>query len=250
MAEADETIVGIHSVSEALAGGESVKRIAIAQHRQADPALKEIVEDAKRRGVAIKIEPESFFKRFGNVRHQHVAATIAAFKPADWAALRRRIADKKDALIVVADHIEDPQNLGAIMRAAESAGANGLVIPDRRAAGVTAATRRAAAGAASHLPVAVVPNLVRALEDLKADGHWVSGLSNRPEARPYTQADFRGRCTLVVGSEGKGLSRLVSERCDFLVSIPMLGKVASLNAAAATAVVLYEVLRQRSAAGL
>ena len=116
MAEADETIVGIHSVSEALAGGESVRRIAIAQHRQNDPALKEIVNEAKRRGIAIKIEPESFFRRFGNVRHQHVAATVAAFEPAEWAQLRRRMAGKNDALIVVADHIEDPQNLGAIMR--------------------------------------------------------------------------------------------------------------------------------------
>ncbi|HME82780.1 MAG TPA: 23S rRNA (guanosine(2251)-2'-O)-methyltransferase RlmB [Candidatus Eremiobacteraceae bacterium] len=246
MAAADETIVGIHPVSEALAAGEAVKSVIIAQHRRDDAALQELVAAAKQRGIPVHTEPESWFKRFGDARHQNVAARIAPFAYADWAHIRRTLIDKPDALVVVVDHVEDPQNLGAIMRAAESAGADALVIPDRRSATVTAATRRAAAGAASHLPVVAVPNLVRVLEDLKTDGHWVYGLTGTPNARPYTDVDFRGKCTLVVGSEGKGLGHLVSERCDGLVKIPMRGRVASLNAAAACAVVLYEVLRQRA----
>ncbi len=246
MAADDETISGIHSVTEALAAGEAVKSVIIAQHRRSDAALQELIAAAKHRGVPVHTEPESWFKRFGDARHQHVAARVAPFAYADWADTRRTLAEKPDALIAVVDHVEDPQNLGAIMRAAESAGADALVIPDRRSAGVTAATRRAAAGAASHLPIAAVPNLVRVLEDLKADGHWVYGLAGTPNARLYTDVDFRGKCTLVVGSEGKGLAHLVSQRCDELVKIPMRGKVASLNAAAASAVVLYEVVRQRA----
>jgi 23S rRNA (guanosine2251-2'-O)-methyltransferase len=250
MAADDETIVGIHPVSEALTAGEPVSAIIVARHREDDPAVKTITDAARRRGVAVRVEPESWFRRFGSARHQHVAAVLPEFSYADWADTCRTLAAKTDALIVAADHVEDPQNLGAIMRSAEAAGADALVIPDRRSAGVTAATRRAAAGAASHLAVARVPNLVRALEDLKEGGYWVTGLSTEARAVPYTTVDYLGKCALVVGGEGKGLSRLASERCDHLVKIPMRGKVASLNAAAACAVVIYEVVRQRAAAGL
>jgi 23S rRNA (guanosine2251-2'-O)-methyltransferase len=250
MAADDETIVGIHPVSEALTAGEPVRAIVIAKHRESDPAIKTITDAARRGGVTVRIEPESWFHKFGSARHQHVAAVLPEFSYADWAETRRRLAERNDALVVAADHIEDPQNLGAIMRSAEAAGASALIIPERRNAGVTAATRRAAAGAASHLAVARVPNLVRALEDLKEAGYWVTGLATEAEAVPYTSVDYLGKCALVVGGEGKGLSRLASERCDHLVKIPMRGKVASLNVAAACAVVLYEVVRQRAAAGL
>jgi 23S rRNA (guanosine2251-2'-O)-methyltransferase len=250
MAADDETIVGIHPVSEALTAGEPVRSVVIAKHRESDPAIKAITEAARRGGVTVRFEPESWFHKFGSARHQHVAAVLPEFSYADWAETRRRLAEHSDALIVAADHIEDPQNLGAIMRSAEAAGASALIIPERRNAGVTAATRRAAAGAASHLAVVRVPNLVRVLEDLKEAGYWVTGLATEAGAVPYTSIDYLGKCALVVGSEGKGLSRLASERCDHLVKIPMRGKVASLNVAAACAVVLYEVVRQRTAAGL
>jgi 23S rRNA (guanosine2251-2'-O)-methyltransferase len=250
MAADDETIVGIHPVSEALTAGERVRSVVVAKHRERDPALKSIVDEAARRGVSVRVEPESWFRKFGSARHQHVAAVLPEFSYADWAQTRHRLASKTDALIVAADHVEDPQNLGAIMRSAEAAGADALVIPERRSAGVTAATRRAAAGAASHLAVVRVPNLVRALEDLKEGGYWVTGLATDQGAVPYTSVDYLGKCALVIGGEGKGLSRLASERCDHLVKIPMCGKVASLNAAAACAVALYEIVRQRSAAGL
>ncbi|HEY6358101.1 MAG TPA: 23S rRNA (guanosine(2251)-2'-O)-methyltransferase RlmB [Vicinamibacterales bacterium] len=249
MAGDEETIVGIHPVSEALTAGEPVRSVIVAKHRENDPSIKAITDAARRAGAAVRVEPVSWFRRFGDARHQHVAAVLPEFSYADWAATRRRLAEKSTALIVVADHVEDPQNLGAIMRSAEAVGADGLIIPDRRSAGVTAATRRAAAGAASHLAVARVPNLVRALEELKEAGYWVTGLATGPSAVPYTSIDYLGKCVLVVGGEGKGLSRLASERCDHLVKIPMRGKVASLNAAAACAVVLYEAVRQRAAAG-
>ncbi|MBV8171446.1 MAG: 23S rRNA (guanosine(2251)-2'-O)-methyltransferase RlmB [Candidatus Eremiobacteraeota bacterium] len=230
---------------EALTGGEDVKAVIVGERRRDDRALKELIDRARKRGVPVQTQPEAWFRRFGDVRHQRVAARVAPFEHADWAEMKKRLATKADALVVVADHIEDPQNLGAIMRAAEAAGADALVVPDRRSAGVTAATRRAAAGAASHLPVIRVPNIVRTIEELKQDGHWVNGLTAAPAARAYTEVDFRGNCTLVVGSEGSGLGRLVAERCDTLIAIPMLGKVASLNAATAVAVVLYEAVRQR-----
>ncbi|MBV8081394.1 MAG: 23S rRNA (guanosine(2251)-2'-O)-methyltransferase RlmB [Candidatus Eremiobacteraeota bacterium] len=246
MAEADETIVGIHAVTEALAGGEQVKSVTVSAHRQRDPALAALMKLAMDRGVPVKTQPDAWFNRLPYERHQHVAAQVAPFTYADWKQLRAELARKNDALVVVADHIEDPQNLGAVMRAAEGAGAGALVIPDRRSAAVTAAARRAAAGAASHLAVALVPNVVRALEDLKEDGFWVSGLTAGEPSEAYTDVDFRGKSVLVVGSEGKGLGRLVAERCDRRIKIPMRGRVASLNAAAAVAVVLFEALRQRS----
>jgi len=245
MEEADETIVGIHAVAEALAGGEQVRSVIVGERRRGDASLKDLIAQAKQRGVAVQTQPESWFQRFRHARHQHVAARVARFQHAVWPSVRARLSAKTDALVVIADHIEDPQNLGAIMRAVEAAGGDALVIPDRRSASVTAATRRAAAGAASHLPIVAVPNIVRIIEDLKEDGHWVNGLTTARCARAYTEVDFRGKCTLVVGSEGSGLGRLVSERCDNLIAIPMLGKVASLNAAAAAAVVLYEAVRQR-----
>lgn len=245
MAGDDEVAVGIHAVFEALAAGEPVRRVVLARHRERDAALRPLIEEAKRRKVGVEIVPDTWFRQFGTARHQHVAAEMPAFAYAAWEELRQRAAGADDAIIVVADHIEDPQNLGSIMRAAEGAGALGMVIPDRRSAQVSASTRRAAAGAASHLAVARVPNLVRALEDLKAAGFWISGLSGAPTAVPYTRIDYRGRAAIVVGAEGKGLSRLVAEHCDHLAGIPMRGKVASLNAAVACAVVLYEAVRQR-----
>jgi len=246
MASDEEIAVGIHAVFEALAAGEQVRRVVVARHRERDAAMRPIIEEAKRRRIPVEVKPEAWFRQFGSARHQHVAAEMPAFAYAPWDELRKRAAAAADGLIVVADHIEDPQNLGSIIRAAEGAGALGLVIPDRRSVAVTAATRRGAAGAASYLPVARVPNLVRALEDLKAGGFWISGLTAAPDSVNYTDIDFRGRLALVVGAEGKGLSRLVAEHCDHLIRIPMGGKVASLNAAAACAVVLFEAVRQRA----
>jgi 23S rRNA (guanosine2251-2'-O)-methyltransferase len=148
------------------------------------------------------------------------------------------------ALLVVLDGVEDPHNLGAILRTADAAGADGVVIPERRAAGVTGTVAKASAGASEHLPVAKVTNISRTLEQLKAENIWTVGLDERaPQA--YDSIDYKMDCALVLGAEGKGVHDLVRKHCDFLISIPMLGKVPSLNVSVAAGIALYEIVRQR-----
>jgi 23S rRNA (guanosine2251-2'-O)-methyltransferase len=146
----------------------------------------------------------------------------------------------------VLDGVEDPHNLGAIMRTADASGVDGIVIPERRAAAVTGTVVKSSAGASEHLPVAKVTNIARTLEDLKAKGLWTVGLDERGKQN-YDGVDYNMDCAIVLGSEGKGLHDLVAKKCDFLVSIPMLGKVPSLNVSVAAGVVLYETVRQRRA---
>jgi 23S rRNA (guanosine2251-2'-O)-methyltransferase len=149
-------------------------------------------------------------------------------------------------LVVVLDGVEDPHNLGAILRTADAAGADGVVIPERRAASVTGTVTKASAGASEHLPIAKVTNISRTVEELKERNVWTVGLDERSK-KTYDELDYKMDCALVLGSEGKGLHDLVKRKCDFLVSIPMLGKVPSLNVSVAAAVVLYEIVRQRRA---
>lgn len=242
----EDSITGIHPVAEALAAGESIDRVLIGAHRERDPALRTLIEAARSAKIPIAFEPDEAFRRFGNDRHQHVAAIVRRFEYTPWGDVRAAVKADENAIVVVLDHVEDPHNLGAVLRNAEAAGATGVVIPDRRSATVTPAARRAAAGAASHLRIASVPNLARTLEDMKSDGCWIYGLSTAHGSVPYTQIDYTGRCVFVVGAEGKGLSRLIAERCDRLASIPLSGKVASLNASSAAAIALFEALRQRA----
>ena len=153
--------------------------------------------------------------------------------------------DDENAITVVLDHLEDPQNVGSILRTACAAGAKGVVIPEDRASGITPAAVRASAGAAEHIKVAHVVNLVRAMQTLKDAGMWFTGLDWGEDAKKYTDIDFKGRAGLVVGAEGPGISRLVRENCDFIAELPMPGGFESLNAGVAAAVCLYEMLRQR-----
>jgi 23S rRNA (guanosine2251-2'-O)-methyltransferase len=155
-------------------------------------------------------------------------------------------AAEQSPFLLLLDHLLDPQNLGSLLRSADAAGVHGVVLPGRRAAGITPAAVRASAGAAEHVLVAQVTNLVQAMERLKGEGLWLAGLEAMAEAQAYTQADLTGPLGLVIGSEGSGLARLVRERCDFLIRLPMHGQVESLNAAVAGAIALYEVRRQRS----
>lgn len=185
-------------------------------------------------------DPLELTRLAGSPDHQGVVAEVDPYPYADAAPML----SKPDALIVVLDRIQDPQNLGAMARSAEAAGATGLVIPSRRSASVTAAAAKASAGAVEHLPIARVPNLAEFLGLAKDEGAWVYG-AEANAASPYTQADLTGKVVLVMGSEGKGLRRLVGDRCDLVVSIPVRGRVASLNVAAAAAVVLFEAVRQR-----
>jgi len=153
-------------------------------------------------------------------------------------------AKTEHGLLVLLDGIEDPHNLGAIVRTSLAAGANGVVIPERRAAGLTDTVERAAAGALAHLPVARVKNLVRAMEEMKEAGYWLVGLDERAE-KNYTDVDLKGSMGIVLGGEGEGLHELTRKRCDFLVSIPTTGPVKSLNVSVAAGVILFEVIRQR-----
>jgi 23S rRNA (guanosine2251-2'-O)-methyltransferase len=178
--------------------------------------------------------------------HQGVVAVTSAKQYAD---LDDVIASKRSAYatIIVLDGVEDPHNLGAILRTADASGADGVVIPERRAAGVTGTVAKTSAGASEHLPIAKVTNISRTIEDLKSRNIWIVGLDERG-SQTYDSVDYKMDCAIVLGAEGKGLHDLVKKKCDFLVSIPMLGRVPSLNVSVAAGVVLYEVARQRRTA--
>ncbi|MDD4102749.1 MAG: 23S rRNA (guanosine(2251)-2'-O)-methyltransferase RlmB [Kiritimatiellae bacterium] len=177
--------------------------------------------------------------------HQGVALRTGGFPYISFDQVLHDIKERADAIVLILDHIEDPQNVGSLLRTADAAGVTSVLLPEDRAAGITPAATRASAGACEHMRVAKVVNLVRAMKEIQAQGAWITGLDMGPDARPHTSVDFKGRVALVVGSEGRGLSRLVRETCDFIACLPMKGRVASLNAGVAGAIALYEVVRQR-----
>jgi 23S rRNA (guanosine2251-2'-O)-methyltransferase len=237
-------IYGINSVAEALkARGRAFSWVGVARERH-DLRLQRVVEEARRQGVAVRfVERAELDQLAGNNAHQGVVAVTSAkqYNDLDDVVEAKR---GQYSLIVVLDGVEDPHNLGAILRTADAAGANGVVIPERRAAGVTGTVAKASAGASEHLPVAKVTNIARTLEELKSKNVWTVGLDERG-SQAYDSIDYKMDCAVVLGAEGKGLHDLVARKCDFLVSIPMLGKVPSLNVSVAAGVVLYEVVRQR-----
>jgi 23S rRNA (guanosine2251-2'-O)-methyltransferase len=239
-----EIIYGIHAVTEALRSRpQSISHIAIARGRS-DAKLQKIIEAARSAGVALRFEPRQALDRLSSGgTHQGVIASISAKAYGDVSDIisQRR---GKFAFVLVLDGIEDPHNLGAIIRTADAAGADGIIIPERRATGVTGIVAKASAGAVEHLPIARVTNISRALEELKSKNIWTVGLDERG-SQPYDQLDYKMDCALVLGAEGKGLHEHVRKHCDFVVSIPMLGKVPSLNVSVAAAVVMYELVRQR-----
>ncbi len=229
---------GIHPVAEALRAGHPLERLLVAQGA-GGPRLQELIDLARRASVPVRFEPRSALDRLaGSTAHQGVIAMGAARQYADI----EQVAQAE--LLVVLDGVEDPHNLGAILRTADAAGADGVVIPERRSAAVTAAVAKVSAGASEHLPVAKVTNISRALEELKEKDLWIVGLDERGD-QTYDAVDYKMHCAIVLGAEGKGVHDLVRKHCDFLVSIPMLGKVPSLNVSVAAGVVLYEVVRQR-----
>lgn len=239
-------IYGINSVTEALkARGRAFEWVGMAKERH-DIRLQRLIEDCRRLSVPVRfLQRTELDHMAGNAAHQGVVAVTSAKQYNDLADV---IAAKRDnySLIVVLDGVEDPHNLGAILRTADAAGANGVVIPERRAATVTGTVTKASAGASEHLPIAKVTNIARSIEELKENNIWTVGLDERG-AKTYDSLDYKMDCALVLGGEGKGLHDLVKRKCDFLVSIPMLGKVPSLNVSVAAAVVLYEIVRQRRA---
>lgn len=228
-------VPGRRPVLEALAAGRRITEVHIDP--RADVTV--IADRARAEGVAVRKTTGPELDRLaGGVRHQGVVALLPAFAPV---GLERLVGQR---LVVVLDGVTDPQNLGAIARSAEAAGAAGLVVRARRAAGVTPAAEKAAAGALSWLPVAVVTNIVAALGELTGGGAWSVGLDGDAPATLWESQLLGGDVVVVIGAEGEGLSRLVRERVDELVRIPMAGRIASLNASAAAAVTLFEVARR------
>jgi 23S rRNA (guanosine2251-2'-O)-methyltransferase len=237
-------LYGINTVTEALkARGRNFEWIGVAKERN-DIRLKRVIDECRKIGIPVRVLSRVELDEIaGNAAHQGLVAATSAKQYSD---LDDIVASRRGehSLIIVLDGVEDPHNLGAILRTADAAGADGVVIPERRSAAVTAAVAKVSAGASEHLPVAKVTNISRALEELKEKDLWVVGLDERSE-QTYDAVDYNMHCAIVLGAEGKGLHDLVRRHCDFLVSIPMLGKVQSLNVSVAAGVVLYEVVRQR-----
>lgn len=238
-------LIGVHAVAEALRAGRAVERVLVARGAQ-NPRLQQVIDECRHRGVPLRFESRDALDReAGSAAHQGVVAVTAAHR---YKSLEDVVtASGAPALLVLLDGVEDPHNLGAIIRTAHAAGADAIVIPERRAAGLTEAVAKAAAGALEYLPVARVPNLNRALDFLKEQGYWIFGLDERAD-QAYDRADYRGRVALVLGGEGKGLHEQVAKKCDFRLRIPVAGRIASLNVSVAAGIVLFEALHQRTKA--
>jgi 23S rRNA (guanosine2251-2'-O)-methyltransferase len=242
----DDLIYGIHAVGEALSAGEELRLIHVAADRSKDGVVRALLAQAKERNIPTRFEQRAFFERVPFKAHQGV---VAIAPPFPYASLHDVLATRRGEnalrLIVVLDHLTDPHNVGAIIRTAEAAGADGVILPERRSAGVNPTVRKAAAGAAAHLPIARVANLADAIRVMKKAGIWIAGADLSPEAVEVDKADFNRDLALVVGAEDSGLSALIKRECDYLVRLPMRGRVASLNASVAAAILIYEALRQR-----
>jgi 23S rRNA (guanosine2251-2'-O)-methyltransferase len=244
--EDSDLIYGRHPVLTALEGERPLNRIWITTRLRYDPRFHHLLLQAKDNGTVIdEVEPRRLDQITARANHQGIAAQVA---PHEYIELPDLIAQAKsvhDPVIIVAEGITDPHNLGAIIRTAEAIGAQGLVIPQRRASGITSTVMKVAAGALEHFSVARVVNLSRALEELKEAGFWIYGTA-ATGSEPLHTVSFSGPVVLVIGSEGEGLSMLTQRSCDVLVSIPLLGKTPSLNASVAAGMALYEIYRQRS----
>lgn len=238
-----DMIFGRNPVAEALKSGREMERILI--QKGAGGSVGKILSMAKERGVILQYEEKEFLDRkAGGGRHQGVIAFVSAHEYAgveDMLALAEQRGEPP--FLIVLDELEDPHNLGAVMRTAECAGAHGVIISRRRAGGLTETVARTSAGAVEYLPCARVTNIPRTLDELKKKGIWVYACDMDGET--YWKQDLTGPVALVIGSEGRGISRLAREKCDFAVSIPMVGEITSLNASNAAAILMYEVRKQR-----
>lgn len=241
-------IIGRNPVMEALKAGTSIDTIYV--NSEGGGSLGTITRIAREKGIVIKnVNDQKLTQMCGGGSHQGIIASGAC---AQYVTVEDilEISKKKGTppFIIVCDEIEDPHNMGAIIRTAEAAGADGIIIPKRRSASLNATVYKTSAGAASWLPAARVANLGAALDELKKNGVWIYGTD--ASGSSYTDTSFTGAMALVIGSEGYGMSRLIKEKCDFLVSLPMNGKITSLNASVAAGIFMYEAVRQRAAKSL
>jgi len=245
-----DIVYGRNAVAEALrAGRRRVRHVEIAEGTEGGRPVGDIATLAQERNVEVRyISRTEIEMRAPGVNHQGVIAEVGPYPAADYADILETTRENPVALLLVLDSLQDPQNLGTLLRTAEAAGVTGVVLPEHRAVGVTPAVVNASAGAVEHLQIATVPNLVRAVQAAKAAGAWVIAAEAEPDALPLAEADLTGPIALVVGSEGQGVSRLLKEACDLVVRIPLIGRVGSLNAATAGSILLYEIVRQRAEA--
>jgi len=245
-----DIVYGRNAVTEALrAGRRRVRQVEIAEGTESGRPINDLVALAADRGVEVRYVSRTEIEAHApGVNHQGVIANVGPYPLADYADILEATRHNPNALLLVLDSLQDPQNLGTLLRTAEAAGVTGVILPEHRAVGVTPAVVNASAGAVEHLQIAVVPNLVRAVEAAKAAGAWVIAAEAEMDATPLARADLTGPLVLVVGSEGQGVGRLLKESCDLVVRIPLIGRVGSLNAATAGSILLYEIVRQRAAA--
>lgn len=243
--DAENILEGRNALTEALASGRAIDKVFIAEG-STDRALARLAAQAKQAGaVVVETDRRKLDQMSATGAHQGVIAMVAAHSYATLDDILSRAKERGEApLIVICDELSDPHNLGAIIRTAECAGAHGVVIPKRRSVGLTAIVGKASAGALEYMPVARVTNITNAIKELKERGVWIFGTAAEG-ATPLYQADLKGAAAIVIGNEGDGMSRLVAESCDLKVSIPMKGRISSLNASAAAAILLYEAVRQR-----
>lgn len=238
-------LYGRHAILEALRAGHTIEEILVAMGVHSRGALNELLALAKSKNVPVRGVARIELDRIAR-DHQGVVARITSYTYAELEDILAGTHERTEpALIVILDSVQDPQNFGTLLRTAEAVGVDGVIIAERRAVGVTPAVIKASAGAVHHLKIARVTNLARAIEKLKHANVWIVGVENVPEAKDFATLDYKMPLALVLGSEGEGLSRLVREKCDFLVRLPMWGKVSSLNVATAGSIILYAVKMQR-----
>ncbi len=245
-AQRSDQVSGIHSVREILRAGQRPLQYLVVSRERQDARIHELIALARNSGVPIRLEPAARLDQLaGSERHQGVVAVVAAKAVVDLEDLLQQ-PRAHSPLFLLLDGIEDPHNLGAIIRSACAAGVDAVVLPERRSVGLTETVVRVSAGALEYVPVARVTNMSRALEQLKSAGFWIAGLDEQGQ-KTLWQQDLTGPLGLVIGAEGAGLHELVRKHCDYLLSIPMAPGVASLNASVACGVVLFEAVRQRTA---
>lgn len=241
----DDVLVGRNAVTEALKSGRGINKLWIASGDR-EGSVAEIAALAKERGIVVQyVERAKIESLAGGHRHQGVLAYVAPVPYAELDDILKAAEEKGEApFIVLLDELEDPHNLGALLRTADATGVHGILIPKRRSVSLNATVAKTSAGAVEYVPVARIGNIAQTLKKLKEKGFWVAGADMDGE-KAYYEADLTGPLVLVVGSEGRGMSRLTKDACDFIVSMPMVGRINSLNASVAGSILMYESMRQR-----
>lgn len=240
----EDMLAGRNAVMEALKGSSRINRLMVADG-SSEGSIRELIAVAKEKGVPVQfLERSKLDSMAKGIRHQGVLAQVSPVEYVELEDILSKAREKQeDPFIILLDELEDPHNLGAILRSADAAGAHGVLIPKRRSCPLSATVAKTSAGAVEHVPVARIGNIVQTIKALKEEGLWVAGADM--DGKNYYEADLTGPLLLIVGSEGQGIGRLVKEQCDFIVRIPMLGAINSLNASVAGSVLMFEVTKQR-----